>query len=611
MKKITLLAALLGSAYFANAQVGIGTPAPEEASMLHIKSANKGVIIPNVPLKSTTDTSTVEGNEVNSLLVYNTTVDTSTTSTSVTPGFYYWLNDEWQRITTKAELVEQINKMGGNVGYTTVEIPVAQNPGGGIIPAESFYRIDEDGVKHALNNASLVDNTDGTYTFTAVNGDSTTINVPASVIENIQNILTDSTTINVDSNTFTTVQEYLQYVINNGEGNVGYTEDAIAADNNNGVLIPANSFYRVDSDGVKQVITFPNLIDNNNGTYTFTDVNGDTTTINIPASVVNNFTEILGDTTTYNNEVVTIKEIIEQIAAEGSGNMTFVPGTDTSTTESMLGGSYFTYINAQGQTDSVTFESLIKANETETNITRISTGSVLSNDLVITYDYINETADTATIDLTSDIKTLIEGNTDIKNAIQNVLNTGGSVFYGTIDSSTTTKVLYTIDSDGDKQPIDVVSTLINNTTLTGDTTTNVVIQNNIDNLKTNLGDKFDSTTVNQVIKTGDTWNDGKAIYKGIYNAYIVGKTALVSSEPSSTTAANTVAISLEKFNVGDIISITVLNVDGSKITTSTTDVSVSGDALKFSIGTGNMYNVLFPQATSNTEIKVLVEFSAE
>ena len=41
MKKITIMAALLGSAYFANAQVGIGTPAPANSSQLDIVANNK------------------------------------------------------------------------------------------------------------------------------------------------------------------------------------------------------------------------------------------------------------------------------------------------------------------------------------------------------------------------------------------------------------------------------------------------------------------------------------------------------------------------------------------------------------------------------------------
>lgn len=845
MKKITLMAALLGSAYFANAQVGIGTPTPSEASMLHINADNKGVIIPNVKLTSTGDTSTVVGVEVQSLLVYNTNTVGDSSTTGVVPGFYYWEDSKWQRITTKAELdaaignvtniqndLEGIKKLlevaypsnnldgdtsttgpgfgggmiftpdsgtVGNPGYVPAKVEyvyfngtqyvkeditsslgsvvsanetktsiitvdnkqyyVSENfvgdtntidgpePGvylidvvGGVVnnfseiigdsttvvtingdtttienyfnslgadsntvyfnstadtatvgtvavPAYTFYL--KDGQENAIliDSSSLKKNADGTYLFTAIDGDTTTIDIPEAVINNITKILGDTTTIEVDGRTFTTVEQYLQHIIGNGDANVGYTTTPIAADSTTGqIAIPANSFYYVDVNGNKQYIDIKSfetltalkgdsstgeisytpergdtqtvnviemvtnnfgkivgdtttvvtingdtttineyfnslvsdsstLTDNGDGTYTFVSGSGNSVTINIPASVVNNFEQILGDTTTYNGDTLTIKQIIEQIASEASGNMTFVPGADTSTTELMLAGSKFVYVKSNGDTETISFSALVEATETTTFLERRENPS--NAGVVITYDYLNEDSATSTILLTSDIKTLIDGNTDIKNAIQNVLNAGGNVYYTadliTADSTTNNLVIpansfYTINNGVKKVVTVPVSIEQIVTAIQGADSTTINI------LKTELGNNFaDSSTTNNIVKTGDTWNDGMAIYKGIYQAYVVGKTALVSknSSDSPTAVANTVAIPLGKTNVGDIISITVLKADGSKITTSTTDVSVSGDALKFSIGTGNMYNVLFPQATSNTEIKVLVEFSAE
>lgn len=838
MKKITLMAALLGSAYFANAQVGIGTPTPAEAALLHIQGTDKGVIIPNVKLTATNNYAPITGAEVQSLLVYNTNISGDTSTTGVTAGFYYWENSAWQRITTKAELdaavgnvtnvQADLNKIkdlltvvypannldspsttgtsfgggliysptpdsttGSHVGYvyfdsntSTYKTQVISldsfgfsetktyfktinnkqyfvsegfkgdsgtitgtEPGvylidvvGGVVnnfneiigdtttviningdtttianyfnslgadsntvyfnstadtatvgtvavPAYTFYL--KDGQENAIliDSSSLKKNADGTYLFTAIDGDTTTIDIPEAVINNITKILGDTTTIEVDGRTFTTVEQYLQHIIGNGDANVGYTTTPIAADSTTGqIAIPANSFYYVDVNGNKQYIDIKSfetltalkgdsstgeisytpergdtqtvnviemvtnnfgkivgdtttvvtingdtttineyfnslvsdsstLTDNGDGTYTFVSGSGNSVTINIPASVVNNFEQILGDTTTYNGDTLTIKQIIEQIAAEKSGNMTFVPGADTSTTELMLAGSKFVYVKSNGDTETISFSALVEATETTTFLERRENPS--NAGVVITYDYLNEDSATSTILLTSDIKTLIDGNTDIKNAIQNVLNAGGNVYYTadliTADSTTNNLVIpansfYTINNGVKKVVTVPVSIEQIVTAIQGADSTTINI------LKTELGNNFaDSSTTNNIVKTGDTWNDGMAIYKGIYQAYVVGKTALVSknSSDSPTAVANTVAIPLGKTNVGDIISITVLKADGSKITTSTTDVSVSGDALKFSIGTGNMYNVLFPQATSNTEIKVLVEFSAE
>lgn len=73
-----------------NAQVGIGTTTPAASAQLDITSTDRGFLMPRVALTSTTDTATINGAEVTSLLVYNTA-----TVTDVTPGFYYWYGAQW------------------------------------------------------------------------------------------------------------------------------------------------------------------------------------------------------------------------------------------------------------------------------------------------------------------------------------------------------------------------------------------------------------------------------------------------------------------------------------------------------------------------------------
>src|SRR5690554_7469443 len=104
MKRITIMAALLGSFHFASAQVGIGTPSPANSSQLDIVANNKGVLIPRIALTSTAVFAPVEGTEVESLLVYNTA-----TEGDVTPGFYYWFNNKWERIVNQTQLEEAIS----------------------------------------------------------------------------------------------------------------------------------------------------------------------------------------------------------------------------------------------------------------------------------------------------------------------------------------------------------------------------------------------------------------------------------------------------------------------------------------------------------------------
>ncbi|NQY05339.1 MAG: hypothetical protein HRT68_03800 [Flavobacteriaceae bacterium] len=73
-----------------NAQVGIGTTTPAASAQLDITSTDRGFLMPRVALTSTTDTATINGAEVTSLLVYNTA-----TVSDVTPGFYYWDGAQW------------------------------------------------------------------------------------------------------------------------------------------------------------------------------------------------------------------------------------------------------------------------------------------------------------------------------------------------------------------------------------------------------------------------------------------------------------------------------------------------------------------------------------
>ncbi|MHC5353072.1 hypothetical protein ACYSNX_02615 [Myroides sp. LJL115] len=121
MKKLTIIAALLGTVYFANAQVGIGTPDPALSAELDIVSETKGVLIPRVVLTSLTDYAPIVGGEQQSLLVYNKT-ETTTEGKDLLKGFYYWENKQWNRIVSRAELDIAIENIGGDITNITKDI---------------------------------------------------------------------------------------------------------------------------------------------------------------------------------------------------------------------------------------------------------------------------------------------------------------------------------------------------------------------------------------------------------------------------------------------------------------------------------------------------------
>jgi len=93
MKKIYIVLITIGVSYISYGQVGIRTLVPNSSSQLDIVADNKGILIPRISLKSTTDTSTITNGNINSMLVFNTE-----TIADITPGFYYWYTDKWVRI---------------------------------------------------------------------------------------------------------------------------------------------------------------------------------------------------------------------------------------------------------------------------------------------------------------------------------------------------------------------------------------------------------------------------------------------------------------------------------------------------------------------------------
>lgn len=83
--------------YTAQSQVGIGTKTPHVSAQLDVVADTKGILIPRVELKSTTDTVTITNGNVNSLLVF-----ASKTIGDITPGYYYWYIDKWYRLGASA-----------------------------------------------------------------------------------------------------------------------------------------------------------------------------------------------------------------------------------------------------------------------------------------------------------------------------------------------------------------------------------------------------------------------------------------------------------------------------------------------------------------------------
>ncbi|MCV9931564.1 hypothetical protein OIU80_04665, partial [Flavobacterium sp. LS1R47] len=114
------------SSYSAYSQVGIGTTMPNSSSQLEVVAQDKGVLIPRIQLKNTTDVTTIANGNINSLLVFNTA-----TVADIKPGYYYWYENKWNRIVVSGEN----NGIAGGTG-------APGTPGASGINADSTIYVD-------------------------------------------------------------------------------------------------------------------------------------------------------------------------------------------------------------------------------------------------------------------------------------------------------------------------------------------------------------------------------------------------------------------------------------------------------------------------------------
>src|SRR5690606_24381517 len=148
---------------------------------------------------------------------------------------------------------------------------------------------------------TLVQNPDGTYTYTNEEGTTVTIDATENIINNIDNILNNTEVLN----------ELIEVL---GDTYVG-----------GNVYYDGDTFTYVDEAGDSHVINFEDivqanetvtaLVDNADGTYTYTSEDGTITTVDVPASVINQFEEIVngGPVIVEGEEYTTIEEYIQHI----------------------------------------------------------------------------------------------------------------------------------------------------------------------------------------------------------------------------------------------------------------------------------------------------------
>lgn len=333
MKKIVFFACLIGASFVGKAQVGIGTPTPANAAMLDVEAADKGILIPRVQLKEIADFAPIDGDKVESLLVYNT-------GSVLAKGFYFWSNNMWNQIIDQANLEVSISNIvnGGNGSdlgelKRVVDFLVPTNPKSGdkslsqaaliIDPADNkIYSVsyDVENDKYIRTEVQLQESIKAleTRTYFKKGMIETDGQTPNFVVTNevpdfatakkgdvfyqylgednrvdYLNLTADLTTI-IENNEH--IKNEITNIINQG-GNVYFTKEAIGD-------IPANSMYYVDAE------------------------TGDKTVVDISQTIINSITENIETIKTEVGSKITTNEVVKT-ANSVDGDTVFIYKTTT------------------------------------------------------------------------------------------------------------------------------------------------------------------------------------------------------------------------------------------------------------------------------------------
>lgn len=700
MKKITLIAALLGTTYFANAQVGIGTADPATAAELDIvaKAGDKGILIPRVTLTAENVFTPIKGAQIESLLVYN-----NTASATMPKGFYYWVDAKWNRIIGKAELDKVVENLGDNITNITNDVQGLKNIVNFILPTNpgnedptkpghttivydhttgDMYEVVYDATtkKYITKKIDLLKMIQGKETNTffkeikdasgkttgyvyfnektivewlEADAKNTVDNIPndvkgaividvkGTVVNNFKEILEAPTTITVTTKegdkTFTTVEEYLQYISQSAEGNVIYKNISTDPAKEEWVFqyydkttekyktislrdlvagTETKTFVREIKDANDKITGFVYFSEQTIIDWLALDKDKNTVdnipnnakgaiTVDVKGTIVKNIQEILKSKTEVKEggkTFITVEEYLQYISQSAEGNVIY---KNISTDPAKEEWVFQYYDKTTGEYVTIKLEDLVAGFETKTNIVRTeakANGKLEAYTEVIApvetavkkgeifYKYNNEDKKAQYINMTADIISSITNNEDVKNALTNILNQGGNVYFGDVKGKEVFYTMQIVNGKEEKTPILLPASFILD-----------IINKYKDVVKNALGDHINDTTT--IVNTGNTYN-GKMVFlaKGSTK---VGKEEGGVQYPSPLTTG--VEIDIAKIDglkaIEDVLTVSILK--GGKVVASTVaDLVAVGNKLTFSIGTGAFYTAL-PYG----EYEVVVEFT--
>ncbi|KAF2343049.1 hypothetical protein, partial [Flavobacterium tistrianum] len=354
--------------YSAYSQVVIGKSEVTPSTQLEIYATDKGVLFPRVGLTSLTDAKTIVGGNVNSLFVFNTT-----TSIDLKPGYYYWLNNKWNRIlisseTTIAEGTVIFNPVSNTFSY------IDQNGNQQII---SF----NDVVKNNETITTLVNAADGKHTYTSENNTVTVIDVVGDVTNNATAIfnnaavVTELTNIIKNKETLTSLvydasRNTLTYEAENGVPTVVNLLNLVQGAETQTSLVydaSAKTLIYNPENGVPTIINLSNLVKDSE---TITSVTPVVTAGNAIAS--------------YSNEKGIPVSIQETITAQSqnpaTGDIAYTNEAGKVSTSKVISADAGNLITAGTDGGSFVDHAAVAANETVTSITpAVTAGNAIAS----------------------------------------------------------------------------------------------------------------------------------------------------------------------------------------------------------------------------------------
>ncbi|EPH14092.1 hypothetical protein HMPREF9713_00292 [Myroides odoratimimus CCUG 12700] len=439
-----------------------------------------------------------------------------------------------------------------------------------------------------------------------------TVDVKGTVVNNIQEILKSTTSITEGGKTFTTVEEYLQYISQSADGNVIYKN--LGDDKNPNWVFQyydkANGKYETivlrdlvaETESKTTIVTYENkqyylseayiVAGGETDSSKWTAVPAGAIHVDVVGGVINNIEEIL---TTKGNITIqvggkdmnftSVEEYLQYITQFSEGNVIY-KNISTDSTKPNWVLQYWD--NTVNEYKTINLTDLVASVETKTNILRTEAkdngkleayaaapapveANVKKGEIF--YKYNNEDKGEQFINMTADIISSINNNEEVKNALTNILNLGGNVYFGDHDNDAATdNVFYTmkiVNGKEVKTPIELPASFLLE-----------IIRNYKDVIKQALGDNI--TNEGDIVFTGNIYN-GRQV--------LLAKGSTKANGESARTEGVTLANATGDNAINGVLSIKVLKA-GVVVTESTKDVVVNDTKIDFNIGVGNIYTAL-------------------